>query len=244
MTADGHLDDQELSALVDGDATDVERAHLEACDICTGRLRAWRRAVGRLAEVPVAPETSRDAAVRAAVASAEERTRARRGVLPWVAAAAVVLAVAGGVAAGVEAGGSGHTPTVAAGPAATTQTTVSRKTPKATGSAANKDLAQGRVGQLGDIPGVAALVTSVRSALAEGSLAPSAAANTPQSPAEFAPVSSCSPDSAAKGASVRYEARLTYEGKPAVVFVLSRTGGDEAVVLADPGCAVLGETNL
>lgn len=113
-----HLDDEALSALLDGEAAAAEETHVEACPVCTGRLaqlRAVALAVGVAPEpvtdarrdtaiaaaLAVLPGTSAPAGDRSppltAVAGAVHRQRRWARLPQWAAAAAVVAVLAGSV---------------------------------------------------------------------------------------------------------------------------------------------------
>jgi hypothetical protein len=66
-----HLDDERLSALIDGEATSEETEHAHTCRTCAAALAAWRRTVNAVAEVtPQVEGERRQAAVEAALAAA------------------------------------------------------------------------------------------------------------------------------------------------------------------------------
>jgi len=68
-----HLDDEALSAALDGEGTHDEQVHLDSCPSCRARfdgLRAVALAVGMA--VPRRPEQAVDAAIQAALSSADE----------------------------------------------------------------------------------------------------------------------------------------------------------------------------
>lgn len=97
---DLHLDDDTISAALDGDAIgDASRVHLDECATCRARLDAFRR-VATTVGTPVPPPSAvaRDAAIAAALAASIAGGRdtvepRRRNVGPWLAAAAVILAL-------------------------------------------------------------------------------------------------------------------------------------------------------
>ena len=67
-----HVDDEFLSALLDGEAAEGDAAHVEGCDRCQSRLGALREvsaAVG--GSIPVPGGAARDAAVATAIASGD-----------------------------------------------------------------------------------------------------------------------------------------------------------------------------
>ena len=104
----GHLDDEALTSVIDGDAPDGTVAHVRSCGPCATRLEqlaGTARAVGAVPRPPSAPR--REAMLAAALEAASPAERAgtgaaapppasRRPVLlrPWLAAAAAVAAVA------------------------------------------------------------------------------------------------------------------------------------------------------
>ncbi|MEW6474759.1 MAG: hypothetical protein AB1679_21115 [Actinomycetota bacterium] len=109
-----HLDDEILSALLDGDAGDNEAAaHLGACDRCAGRQGELAAARVALAGAPVEPvdELTRRRLVAAALQAAEEERTSEAAAVPtrarsrWASrhpaligsAAAVILALLVGV---------------------------------------------------------------------------------------------------------------------------------------------------
>jgi len=127
-----HLEDEILSALLDGDADGEPdaAAHLRACDRCSGRQAELAGARAALAAAPVEPldELTRRRLVAAALAAAEPASEAGvRAVAPigrsrWAgrhpaligSAAAVVLALLVGVPFVVDNGGSGRDQTLTA----------------------------------------------------------------------------------------------------------------------------------
>lgn len=77
---------------LDADAAAAVRAHLSDCAECRRRL-AEREALGRLLRLaPYYPAPDR---LRARLAARSDRPRSTRQLLPWAAAAALVLSVAG-----------------------------------------------------------------------------------------------------------------------------------------------------
>lgn len=105
MTTD-HLDDEALSAVLDGEATQEEAAHAERCDACSARLDAFRAAAAAIgAPLPAPSEEAREAAIAAALAGAPVSLidrRAQRTPPVWllaVAAAVLVLAALGPILA-------------------------------------------------------------------------------------------------------------------------------------------------
>ena len=98
MTTD-HLDDEAISAHLDGEATPAEAAHVDGCETCTARLaelRAASEAIGSPVDLGFA---DRDATVAAAMAAAATSnvvplaSRRRTGPPQWLAVAAALLVV-------------------------------------------------------------------------------------------------------------------------------------------------------
>ncbi|MGH9125145.1 MAG: hypothetical protein ACRDZ8_10530, partial [Acidimicrobiales bacterium] len=58
-----HLDDERLSAVLDGAGEAGDVAHLSSCADCGSRLEGWRRVARMVAALPApAPGAARDAA--------------------------------------------------------------------------------------------------------------------------------------------------------------------------------------
>jgi hypothetical protein len=105
MTDAPHLDDEQLSALIDGDAGADEAIHAEGCERCSGRLAQLRSAVAAVAAPPPPPSPAeRDRAITAAIGAREvggSSPAIRHKVVPlrprragppaWLLVAAVVL---------------------------------------------------------------------------------------------------------------------------------------------------------
>lgn len=174
-----HLDDERLSAHIDGSGDDAEASHLRSCRACESRLERLRSVSSRV-RVPPAPPP--DEVVAAAVAAAraawaaergearpsvgvvtlESRRRVPRWVMPAVAAAAAVL-VAIPVVASRDRGGD----------RAETAATGGRGT-----GGANREIAETDGGDLGDQSDPTALGRAIRGAL-PGSASVAALADTP-----------------------------------------------------------------
>ena len=96
MTPGPHLDEDRLSAVIDGEATAEDQQHALACAGCGAKLEAWRTTLGRLTDpVPLLDATQRDVAVEAALAAAASANPAEPGA-PGVAAGAGAVAEAAG----------------------------------------------------------------------------------------------------------------------------------------------------
>lgn len=103
MVTGGHLDEMDLSDLVDGRAAPAVAGHARSCPQCAARAERWRRVGAALAAAPVAPPgdggvAAREAAVAAAMAAAGEGvSAAREGVAAATGAGAAAATGAGGV---------------------------------------------------------------------------------------------------------------------------------------------------
>jgi anti-sigma factor RsiW len=92
-----HLDDDALSATLDGEATPDEQAHVDACPACRARAAELRAAANLIgAPLAVVDPGARDAAIAAALVAAPTPLAGRRRARPpgWlVGAAAAVVAL-------------------------------------------------------------------------------------------------------------------------------------------------------
>jgi hypothetical protein len=93
-----HLDDEALSAVLDGVGTADEARHVEGCGSCSARLEALRAVAAAVAAPVPAPEPERlDAAVAAALSAQNvvplSVARAARRPPAWLGAAAGIAAV-------------------------------------------------------------------------------------------------------------------------------------------------------
>lgn len=263
-----HLDDEGLSAVLDGEAAPNEDAHAQACAECSARLAALRE-VATFVGAPVAPATDaqREAAIAAALAAAAPsnvvpmRSR-RRGVPVWLgAAAAAVVAVAAIGLIGRSTGDDDDSADVASGGAG--DDTTAEMAADEAGDAAATLQAVGPVegGDLGAIEDVD-LEVAIGDAMARREVAETTVADEESSGGDDDASTATTPaPSAAAGSSfasscedpVRagdpelgalvYRATGTYEDEPAVVFgfdVLRADGGvDRRVyVLAVEGCTI------
>jgi hypothetical protein len=250
-----HLDDEALSAALDGYASNTEQAHLAVCPSCRGQLEGLRE-VSELIAVPVTPppadvvSQALATAVAAGPGSAglvrSDRHRPRLGYL--VAAAAVVVVVGAGVAAIVRSGSgsSAKTATGSTGRTALAPAPLSTATGGATGDgspaagrspSSSVPIAAGSptVG-LGSYSDAAVLAPVLRRLMAG---APPGAMSAPAgSPCqEVAAAAAQLPRSSVP----RLTAGLEWQGQPAVALVYDRGGalGPLAVIVSAPGCAVL-----
>src|SRR5437660_6789999 len=95
MNDDDHLDDEALSAALDGELADAARAHLAACNRCSARQAELHAVALALGEEPAAPSAARrDAAVATVLRTTRRAPRFSPPMLVAAAAAAAVVAVA------------------------------------------------------------------------------------------------------------------------------------------------------
>jgi hypothetical protein len=95
MTSE-HLDDDALSASLDGEATPGELAHLDGCDTCRARVDELRTAANLVGSpVPPVDVDAREAAIAAALVAQPTPIHASPRYRPpaWLLAAAAVIAV-------------------------------------------------------------------------------------------------------------------------------------------------------
>jgi hypothetical protein len=242
-----HLDDERLSAVVDGLADADDAAHAADCPECRARLHHWQRVVGQLASVPepTADDSRRDAAIAAALATNTfgiEGARKRRGLgrSPLAGLAAAVLVVAG-LAFGLSQAGGGSPKTASSGGAASasansSSTAAGRVAPLAPSTPTNAPsaLAGPTAGGLGTFDTPSSLVAVLRQYATKQTL------GVPNS----RPASGCRDKTAAYASvspatSPTFGAALTYRGQPATVSVFATNTGHVAVVESDDGCVLL-----
>lgn len=250
MMSGGHLDETRLSAVLDGEADAADTEHLSTCDQCASTLADWQGVSRLLGGAPTAPPGAQDAAVTNAVAELDREPARRHRVAVWAAAAAFVLVAAGSLTAGLESLGS--SPKQAASSVASGSRVTS--VPPTSSASQKGSVANGSAGlpaaQLGSVPSTAALVARLHTALHGGQA--SAFSPDQSSPQAVAAPSSrsavafpCAPRvGIGDAATPVYEAQLTFEGRPAVVFVFRRTEGDHVVVVAADGCSILAEMTM
>ena len=249
-----HLDDEALSAAIDGDVEAAALDHVAACPACRNRLEALR-AVASAVSTPPAPRPAADvdraiaAALDAGLAPAAT-PGAKHGRAPVVAlfqrrsaiaalAAAAVIVLAAGITGALRWGGSSSRPSASvslARPGA--KPFQSTGAPEAAaGSAAGSAGAALAGPDLGAQSDPAVVAGLVRARIGGAGVAPGARANGPQaggtaaSPAPAVPPSelACAPEAAqAAGVSatspLRLVASLVWRGQPALAFVFDRPG--------------------
>jgi hypothetical protein len=236
-----HLDDEQVSAALDGEATPGEAAHLETCEACRARLDAFRD-VSREVGTPVPSDLiARETAIAAALTPemlASEMPRRRPPVATWLAAAAAaVIALAVAVPLLSSSSSSKKATSTALSPSATS--------PLAKGAASATPTA---LGEQSDPTALAAVVrqrlTTQRSTAASKSAAPAAGNfQNPSTDQSNAPEVACANEAAAAvgqaPSELRYQATLTWKGRLAVVMVFGPDPHPAAVVITQPACDVL-----
>jgi hypothetical protein len=249
-----HLDDEQVSAAVDGEASPDELAHLEGCETCRSRVEEFRgvaRAVGASVTADTALREAAIAAAMAPVGAKVATSRRRPARLAWLAAAAALVL---GVAVSVPLLRSKETSksTSAARPLERTE----QGTPSL-GSAADAT-------ELGEQSNPSALAELVRQRLATGGGQAAAAQQAPAAQAptngaggggggsqSFSAGKSEAPclSEAARAAgfppsALRYQATLTWMGRPARVTVFGPDPHPVGVVIAPPTCELLARLPL
>ena len=272
MRAGGHLDDERLSALMDGEAEPTDVAHARSCAECSARVEAWRQAVRLVAAAPVDPPAGvREATIEAALGAVapahadavddgperaplgppagRDRHHRRRRLIshyrPGLAAAAALLIVVGGVSAAVALEGGGSSNKAASG--ASSASTASGATGTSATSAGSG---------LGSFSGTGPLASRLRSIVSSPAQAAPFASNSASvsGSASAAPVAATAPTTptcpsrAAAAANATtpaiYHAALTYRGDAALVYVFAVDGRDVAVVERSADCATLADFAL
>ncbi len=247
MSTPSHLDDEQLTALQDGDGTADERAHLAGCSRCTERSQALTAVAALVATPPPAPsDQAREAAVAAALAGADRRVvplarRPRRQVPAWLLPAAAVVALLALVAAVVPQLGGGDD-----SDGGDSAASVSRDQAESgsegddaasgdTGGAASEapGLRRSAQADLGVVDDEGELARRVEEALATEAAADAGpAASDPCVASLLAADLTLEP--------LRLRASLVWRGQPAEVL----SDGARAVVVAVGGCARLADVDL
>jgi hypothetical protein len=188
-----HLDDDRLSALLDGEATADDVQHADGCPECRTRVDAWRAVTGKVAAQPGPVAAQRHAAVEAALAATEPAVtsspggtipfaghRRRPAAFSWprVAAAVAAVVVLAGIGVSVsrlEGGGPGAASTAAGGTHPPAGSPAARAESPSQGSASLVPTAGVALGSYQDPDGV---VAALRDLLGSPSAAPSAPAGS------------------------------------------------------------------
>jgi hypothetical protein len=254
--SDMHLDDETLSAVLDGEGTPAESAHADSCAACGTRLGALRDAsVLVRSPVAAAPDAQRDAAIAAALGAAAAPSNVvplRRRTPPvWLAAAAAAVLAVVGIAVFVPRGDDDSAPTAAGDADDSTAGAVSDEFATS--------MAQAGIdgGDLGEID-PASLRETIEAALSGGGAGTTRAADeavttTAADGAESAPSIMAAPLPPPCESELRasndllgplvYHATGTIRGEPQVVLVFEVTAEDGSVdrwvyVAATADCAI------
>jgi hypothetical protein len=260
-----HLDDGRMSALVDGAGGAEDAAHVAGCAACAARLSAWQAAASAVGTPVRPPRGARDAAIAAALGELDlpavaEHSRPARQSRPWrpavrLAAVAAAVLLIGGASYGLLHGTSGshgatHSQAVRAAGSAGTAAAGSSTGTASVGSSEGTAGAGATAGALypgvptfaalRDYDTIGSLAAPLRAALVSGRAVPA-----PLRPAFSACVSSARTAARLQSSpTAAVEATLTFGGRPALVYVWPLGSGDEAVVVARPGCAYLAQGHL
>lgn len=241
MTDDHHLDDEALSAVLDGEAAPEEAAHAEVCATCGVRLSDLRDAsllVG--APVPPPDPARREATIAAALdaepAATSTVTSLRRRLPPaWLAAAAAVIVAVAAVAL-LPRGEDDSKQTAASSGAGATTTASESATPDASANSFDATVASpADGGDLGDVASVD-LEQSVRDALDRPQVAADLAAPSGGAAAGRTEAITC--DDPELGALV-FHAIGTLDGTPVTVLAYDDGTGNRTVyVVENEGCVI------
>ena len=247
MTAPDHLDDEQLTALQDGEGSPEERAHLDGCDRCADRARALAAVSALVATPPPAPSPdAREAAVVAALAGADRpavglRPAARRRVPAWLLPAAAVVALLALVVAVVpRLTDRSDSDSAASGQRTNEGAESADDDAGGAGGGSESNLQDGARAQatartdLGAVEDERQLAERVDAAMSA-----TAAADRATSPAD----DPCTTAFRAAGSSLgplQLRASLVWRGQPAEVLV----DGERAVVVAAGGCTTLASVDL
>jgi hypothetical protein len=238
-------DDELVSAVLDGEATEEEAARVRADATLSARLAELRAARDAIA-APVALPTSeqRDALIATAATSAgatapppvvDMRDRRRRRLVRVASIAAALLAVAGivGAIAAISGRESRKPGSTAAGPAPSASAGVPAAAEPAPTPSLGPDRTSGTadgLAELGVFQTPQELVDAVK---AKRPFVPQALQATPAAPAD-----SSVPDLACGSRDVTYIARASLSGQPVIVIV-SGIAGQQTIEVVDLNCTVV-----
>jgi len=244
-------DDELVSAVLDGEATDEETARVYADVVLTARLdelRAARDTIAAPVDLPTSEQ--RDALIAAAVTSADARAEAsaaasppidvhdrhRRRVLRVASIAAALLAVAGlvGAIAAISARDSRKAGSTAAGQAPASSAAVPAAAQPASPPSRDANsaaAADGGLAELGSFQTPQELVDAVK---AEMPPAPQALQPTRAAPA----TTSSTGVTCGSRDNVTYMARASLSGQPVIVIV-SASAGQRTIEVVDFNCTVV-----
>lgn len=228
-----HVDDEVLSALLDGEAPSGDAAHVDGCETCSERLAGLRRVSTAVAAPVVLPAAHvREAAVSIALDSASTRPAVRTYIQRWnglsaAAALLVALAVGGLLIAQLGRGGNDETRNAQDRVAADTGVAAGGGFSNESSLGASSDAATGpyQAGDLGSVTDVEALYTRATMDLGQ-----------PPKAAMTMAVSACPVEIAGQ---VLWQATLNYNGTPAVAHLVETPEGRVMQVLRQSDCAVL-----
>ena len=266
MTTAPHLDDEQISAIADGESESSEyAAHVEACDECKVRLIATRRVIGAVARPPATPNAATvDSAIEAALSQFDSqaaaavvpidtavthksRKRPQVFTITRLAAAAAAVLIVGGIAAGVsQSHHNSGAKSASVGTKAPAPLTQSGDTGSASGAVAAGPNATAGLGTFENITGVvSALRPHVGDFRATSPPASQTASPTVSPTAGLSSTNQClsqavSVAGVAKAAHPIFTAALTYQGSPAEVFVFNKADRRIAVVEWSAGCRTAG----
>jgi hypothetical protein len=275
FTAPGpHLDDEQLSLVVDGLADRETLAHTAACPDCGARLAQWRRVRDVVASPPAtAPADRRDAAITAALgvfdtraepsdppeqpdqpdqaepAEVIELTKASRHQnwrsRPVAAVAAAAAALLLIVGLGIGLSHTGNDHTSASSSRSAPVTATAAAGGSASGSKASSAAAPAPASPaLGSFPDMAALLPALRSATGEVPAAAAASGTPGTSRAPRCQAVASAAAGVAPATVPELAATLTYAGTPAVVYVYPAPASHVAVVLGTASCRFLARSSF
>lgn len=247
-----HLDDEAISAYLDGEATPEEAAHVEACGGCAARADELRRAANLIGSpVPAVADERREAAIAAAldarVLSLEHRRR--RPPPAWLLGAAAVVVLALGLLPLLARDGGDDAQDTAAGDAATS----ALEAPAADGGAEEDAATMFRAtpapvdaGDLGPLDDdeiqdrvTAALLAPVPESVGQTEADESATTAVPSAPGP-ATCEDALRAAAPEAGTLRLTARATVEGRAAQLLAFEVPGPDalqlRVYVVADGDC--------
>jgi hypothetical protein len=255
MTAPEHLDDDQLTALLDGEGSDDDRAHLDTCDHCAGRAEALRTVTALVGAPPRPPARARDEAVAAALAAAERPVavvpRPARGRPPaWLLPAAAVVALVALVAVVVPRWGQGDDDSGSGGDLAARaaqedeggggQDDAAERGSAPAPAADAPTLLRGALGELGSVDDEAALAARIDEALTTSTASHDAAP-------DGGPCDAVVRQAEAGLGTLVLRASAAWQGTPAEVLAYAPVGvgsPTRAVVVALDGCTTLAVVDL
>ncbi len=248
MSTASHLDDEQLTALQDGEGTAEERAHLASCSRCAERSEALTAGAALVAAPPGPPaDRARDEAVAAAVAGADRPAaplrRPRRRVPPWLLPAAAVVALLALVAVVVPLWGDRDDESAAGRLDATAESGGGDDDAGAAGGGAASEGAASDAPALRRSPGPDLGAVDDEAELArrvEEALTGAAAGDAEAAPSASDPCVTGLQAADLSLQPLRLRASLVWRGQPASVL----SDGTRAVVVATAGCSRLADVDL